>query len=90
MCVRSLSFHVSSRSMLHDLLTVRLVGTGTGNIFENVTLEMNTSVMFSVFSPYSGVDLLSAQAWMPAYASILRSPRKSLDPIKNSCFPYQA
>jgi hypothetical protein len=35
--------------MLHDLLTVRLVGTGTGNILENVTLEMNTSVMFSVF-----------------------------------------
>jgi hypothetical protein len=37
----------------------------------------------------SGMGLLGAQAWMPAYASILRSPRQGLDLIKNSCFPYQ-
>jgi hypothetical protein len=37
----------------------------------------------------NGVGLLSAQAWMPAYASILRSPRQSLDLIKYSWFPYQ-
>jgi hypothetical protein len=38
---------------------------------------------------WSGVGLLSTQAWMPAYSSILRSPRQSLDLIRNSCFSYQ-
>jgi hypothetical protein len=29
-----------------------------------------------LFSPWSEVGLLSTQAWMPAYASILRSTRQ--------------
>jgi hypothetical protein len=41
------------------------------------------------FSPWSGVGLLSVQAWMPAYANILHSPRQGLDLIKNSCFARQ-
>jgi hypothetical protein len=68
---------------------VYISGTASTVMLHFVWVSSSGLFGMQVPPPQSVVGLLSAQAWMPAYASILHSPRQSLDPIKNSCFPYQ-